>query len=59
MNLFRKLGRQVEQFKTKAKAASRDRASYRCTECGARFSEQRERCPECGSGDVVSVTQQE
>jgi rubrerythrin len=56
VNLFRKLGRRVEQFKSNAEAAaaSEDDATHECGECGARF-EEREQCPECGSESVVSV----
>ncbi|WP_458209553.1 hypothetical protein [Haladaptatus sp. NG-SE-30] len=59
MGLFNKLGRQVEQFKTKAKNAAEEYEAYRCSECGTRFSEQHEQCPECESRDTVSLDRQE
>jgi len=55
VDLFRKLGRQVEQLKTKAEMATGDDTAYQCTACEARFDEQHRYCPECGSGDVVPV----
>lgn len=57
--MFRKLGRRVERFKTEAKTAVEDRADYRCEDCGARFDERRERCPECESGSVVPADRPE
>ncbi|MFB6131232.1 MAG: hypothetical protein ABEJ28_10475 [Salinigranum sp.] len=47
MGLFRKLGREVQQFAEDAKAAAEDDAVYECAECGARFDERPDRCPEC------------
>lgn len=59
MGLFRKLGRQVERFTTKAKTVAKEHAVYECDDCGARFSEHHKQCPECKSGDVISVEQRE
>lgn len=58
MGLFRKLGRQVEQFKEEAKTAAENHVANECKECGARFSDQHDQCPECKCGDVISVEQQ-
>lgn len=52
MGLFRKLGRQVEQFTTKAKTAAEEHAVYQCEDCGARFDEPPQRCPECASETI-------
>lgn len=60
MGLFRKLGRQVEQFKEEATAAAEEHAArtHRCAACDAGFDEHHEQCPECGSGDVVPVDEE-
>ena len=55
MNPFRKLGRQVEQFKSKAKQAAEEQTDYRCTECDTRFGEHHQRCPECDAESVVAI----
>lgn len=59
MGLFRELGRRVAQFTTKAKTEAEERTAYRCEACGARFDERRERCPECGSEDALSIEEPE
>lgn len=53
MGLFRKLGKQVEQFKQDAKSAADEGAEYECAACGARFQTPRDDCPECGSDEVT------
>lgn len=53
MGLFRRLGRQVERFKSEAAAEAHSR--YQCESCGARFSERHEQCPKCSSQDVTPV----
>lgn len=57
MELFKKLGRQVEQFKAEATDAAERHGNrnYRCEACGAGFDEHRDQCPDCGSNDVVPV----
>ncbi|MFC6989011.1 hypothetical protein ACFQJD_10310 [Haloplanus sp. GCM10025708] len=55
MNPFRKLGRQVERFKSNAEEAAGERPRYQCTECEARFDEAHPRCPECDAANVVSI----
>lgn len=57
MGLFRKIGRQVEQFKAEATDAAEEHTTrtYRCDECDAGFDDYREQCPDCGSGDIVPV----
>lgn len=53
MGLFRKLGRQVEQFKTDAEEAAEEYEAYQCEDCGMRFNEQYEQCSECGSRKIA------
>lgn len=55
MGLFEKFGRQVEQFKQTAKAASEENADYRCQACDARFNTFEDRCPECGAKEVTTT----
>lgn len=55
MGIFRKVGRQVEQFKRTATEAAEEDADYRCRACDARFDAHEGRCPECGATEVVSV----
>lgn len=55
MGLFRKLGKQVEQFKQSAKTAADEAAGYECAACGARFHTEQDGCPECGSDEVVPI----
>ncbi len=59
MGLFRKLGRQAEQFKTKMADAANENSVSRCEACDTRFSEQYEQCPECGSKTITQETTQE
>jgi predicted nucleic acid-binding Zn-ribbon protein len=53
MGLFENLGRKVEQFKQDAQEASRERAAYRCGDCGELVYGGRDDCPECGSDALV------
>ncbi|USZ68875.1 hypothetical protein NGM10_03855 [Halorussus salilacus] len=55
MGLFRKLGKQVEQFKQDAKTAADEAAGYECAACGARFHTSQDDCPECGSDEVAAI----
>ena len=59
MGLFRELGRQVEEFKSKAMIAADERAAFQCQKCGARFGDEYEQCPECESEEIVSVERRE
>lgn len=53
MSLFRDLGRRAERFKQRVQSAAD--ASYECADCGALFEAPGDRCPECGSEDVVAI----
>lgn len=53
MGLFRDLGRRAERLKRQVQSAAD--ASYECEDCGALLEADRERCPECGSDDVVAL----
>ncbi|MFB6136403.1 MAG: hypothetical protein ABEJ04_06555 [Halobacteriaceae archaeon] len=55
MGLFRRLGRRVGEFEEEAKSAAEEEADYECSACGERFYTESDRCPECGSGDVVAL----
>lgn len=55
MGLFRKLGKQVEQFKQDAKSAADQDAEYECAACGERFHSPQDVCPECGSDEIVAI----
>lgn len=59
MGLFRKIGRQVEQFKREATAAADRETEYECTACGTRFDADRDRCSECGSEDIVPASERD
>ncbi len=54
MGVFKKLGRQVEQFKSKAETAAENHSAYQCKECGERFRKYHEQCPECESRETIS-----
>lgn len=53
MGLFRDLGRRAERLKRQVQSAAD--ASYECADCGRPLEEDAERCPECGSDDVVAL----
>lgn len=55
MGLFRKVGRQVEQFKRTATETAKEDAGYRCRACDARFNTHDDQCPECGTTEIVST----
>ena len=55
MGLFRKLGKQVEQFKQDAKTAADEGAEYECAACGTRFHAPQDVCTECGSNEIVAI----
>ncbi|WP_435123900.1 hypothetical protein [Halobaculum sp. D14] len=59
MGLFKRVGRQVEQFKRTAEEAAAERADYRCRDCGERFHADHDSCPECGADAVERVTDAE
>ncbi|WP_435361665.1 zinc ribbon domain-containing protein [Haloarchaeobius sp. DFWS5] len=54
MGLFRKIGREVGQFTSEAKAVAEEHANTDCAECDARYSTIHEECPECGAATVVA-----
>ena len=54
MGIFRKMGRNVEEFTQSVRESADESAGYRCTDCDERFHTDRDECPECG-GDVVAV----
>ena len=53
MGLFRDLGRRAERFKRQVESAAE--TTHECADCGARFSAEPGRCPECESEDVVAL----
>jgi DNA-directed RNA polymerase subunit RPC12/RpoP len=55
MGFFKRIGRQVEQFKQTATKAAEEDATYRCRDCDARFHTQHNRCSECDSESIVSM----
>ena len=55
MGLFRKLGRQVEEFKQTANEAAEESKPFRCSECDTRFATEQNPCPECGADAVEPV----
>jgi Zn finger protein HypA/HybF involved in hydrogenase expression len=70
MGLFKKLGRQAEQFKQDMQAAAAEETAaeetaaeqpttYHCEACDARFTDHREQCPECNAADIVALQQYE
>ena len=60
MGLFEDLGERVERFKQQAVDASRAQAEYECRACGEPVYTDQERCPECGSEDLLErVTETE
>ncbi|QLG28455.1 hypothetical protein HUG10_13250 [Halorarum halophilum] len=59
MGLFRKLGKEVEQFKRTATEAAAEDGAYRCEACEAEFAAEYDQCPECGAETVVPTTVEE
>ncbi|WP_330633377.1 hypothetical protein [Halocatena halophila] len=61
MGLFKKLGRQAEQFKQDMQSAAKettdqDGKTYYCKRCEETFAGPSEQCPECNSTDIEIVT---
>lgn len=54
MGLFRKIGRNVEEFSRSVKESADEAADYRCADCDEPYYTERETCSECG-GDVHPV----
>jgi rRNA maturation endonuclease Nob1 len=54
MGIFRKMGRNVEEFAQSVKESADESAGYRCVDCDEGFHVNRETCPECG-GDLEVV----
>lgn len=59
MGLFKRVGRQVEQFKQTAKNAAEEDATYQCQGCGKSFDTQHDQCPSCGAETVTSMRTEE
>lgn len=55
MGFFNELGRQVESLKQTAADAAGTESAYECRECGERFDDEHESCPDCG-GELAAVT---
>ena len=53
MGLFRDLGRRAERLKQQVQSAAD--ATHECADCGAMLEADPERCPECGSDDLVAL----
>jgi len=53
MGIFRDLGRRAERFKRQVESAAD--ATHECRSCGEMFEEEVDRCPSCGSEDVVAL----
>jgi rRNA maturation endonuclease Nob1 len=52
-DIFRKLGRQTEQFKRNVDAAAVENADYECKGCETRFTVKPEQCSNCGSEEIT------
>lgn len=59
MGFFKRVGRQVEQFKQTATETAKKDANYRCQACDARFYTQRDQCPECEAQAIVATATEE
>ncbi len=55
MGFFKRVGRQVEQFKQTATDTAAKESDYQCEACEARFHTMHEQCPECGGESIVSI----
>lgn len=53
MGIFRRIGRNVEEFKQEAQRAAE--ADYRCTACDELLDADADACPACGEDAVVPV----
>lgn len=53
MGIFRRIGRNVEEFRQEARRAAN--AEYECAACGALLDEDADACPECGEDAVGKV----
>ena len=54
MGLFEKAGRRFEKFKQAATEAADEEPDYECAACGTAIRTERDRCPECSAGEIVS-----
>ena len=59
MGFFKRIGREVEQFKQTATDTATQNANYQCEACEARFNSQHEQCLECGAESIVSISSEE
>jgi uncharacterized OB-fold protein len=57
MGLFKNLGKKVEEFKRASSAVADEEASHACRNCSEQFFADREQCSECGSSDVVPLSE--
>ncbi|MEF8824742.1 MAG: hypothetical protein V5A27_00105 [Halapricum sp.] len=59
MNFFKRVGRQVEEFKQTATEAAEEDAVYQCQACDERFNAKRDQCPECETQTIALTAEQE
>lgn len=59
MGFFKRVGRQVEQFKQTATETAEKSAPYRCQDCDAHVHTRLDQCPECDSRSIVSLATEE
>jgi rRNA maturation endonuclease Nob1 len=55
MGFFKRIGREVEQFKQTATETATQKANYQCEACEAHFYSRPEQCSKCGAESIVSV----
>ena len=49
MGFFKKVGRQVEQFKQTARETAEEEETLQCGACGTQLNTSHDECPECGA----------
>lgn len=59
MGVFKRVGRKVEQFKQTATETAKEKATYQCEACDARFYSKHDQCPECGAEPLRSTAAEE
>lgn len=59
MSLFEDVGRKVEEFRQQVRDAEDEEATYGCADCKAALYADHDRCPECGSENVVPLKNDE
>jgi rRNA maturation endonuclease Nob1 len=55
MGLFEEAGRRFERFKREAEAVAEGEAEYECAACETRVYATGDRCPDCGSDELVPI----